>query len=115
MRDYSEAVAEIILSQLGGNKFIVMTGSKNFINDSSTGTLRMDLVQNKSKSNKLWITLKADDTYTMRFFKYTGVRFDRKTCTMKDSVTKEVKVIEGVYCDMLQDIFTDVTGLYTHL
>gem|GEM_PF-3753612 len=28
--------------------------------------------------------------------------------------TKDIEKIEGVYCDMLEEIFTDVTGLYTH-
>ena len=27
---------------------------------------------------------------------------------------KDIEKIEGVYCDMLEEIFTDVTGLYTH-
>lgn len=106
-------VADIILNQLGGNKFIVMTGSKNFVADGNT--LRMQLAKNASKANRLYITLDADDTYTMRFFKYTAPRFNSKTCSFTEAKVTEVKTVNGVYCDMLQDIFTNVTGLYTRL
>ena len=109
----SLVVAEVILSQLGGNKFVAMTGSKNFISDKNT--LRMDLVSNKSKANKLWITLQADDTYTMKFFKFTKGKLNTKTYEWKEEQSVDIRVANGVYFDMLQDIFTDVTGLYTHL
>lgn len=106
-------VADIILEQLGGYRFAVMTGSKNFIADGNT--LRMSLVRNSSKANRLWITLDGDDTYTMRFFKYTAPRFNTKTCTFTKEKVTEIKKISGVYCDQLQDIFTEVTGLYTRI
>lgn len=105
-------VADIILQQLGGGRFIAMTGSKNFISDGNT--LRMSLAKNSSEANRLWITLDGDDTYTMRFFRYTPSRFDTKTCTFTEEVT-EIKKISGVYCDQLQDIFTSTTGLYTRI
>lgn len=106
-------VANIIYNQLGGNKFVVMTGSKNFLDDGNT--LRMALAKNASKANRLWITLEADDTYTMRFFKYTAPRYSTKTYTFSDEKITEVRTIKGVYCDMLQELFTEVTGLYTRL
>ena len=65
-------IADIILQQLGGNKFLVMTGAKNLVADGNT--LRMTLPKNCSRANRLYITLDADDTYTMRFFKYTASR-----------------------------------------
>ncbi len=109
-------VAETILAQLGGNKFIAMTGSKNFIADNGSDTLRMDLVKCMTKANKLWITLdRVTDTYTMKFFKYTKGKLDMKTYEWIDEKSVDIKVVKGVYCDMLQDIFKDVTGLYTHL
>ncbi len=95
-------IAQTILSQLGGNKFIVMTGSKNFISDGNT--LRMKLTRNNAKAQFLSITLNSMDLYDMTFY----------------SLSKDFKMIikdqkNGIYCDMLQDIFTSVTGLYTHL
>lgn len=106
-------VADIILQQLGGGRFIAMTGSKNFVSDGNT--LRMSLAKNSSKANRLWITLDGDDTYTMRFFKYAAPRFNTKTCTFTEEKVTEIKKISGVYCDMLQDIFTNTTGLYTRI
>ena len=100
-------VAQTILSQLGGSKFIAMTGSKNFgagTNDNGNDYLSMHLTRNKAKAKYLTITLNANDTYTMLF---------RKTVNKYDLVT--VATYENVYCDMLQDIFTEVTGLYTSL
>ena len=106
-------VADIILNQLGGNKFVVMTGSKNFVADGNT--LRMTLAKNGSKANRLYITLDADDTYTMRFFRYTAPRFNSRTCSFTDEKITEVKTVKGVYCDQLQELFTEGTKLYTRL
>ena len=105
-------VADIILQQLGGNRFAVMTGSKNFISDGNT--LRMSLARNASKANRLYITLDFDDTYTMRFFRYTAPRWNNKKCWYDDEKITEIKTYTGVYCDQLQELFTEVTGLYTH-
>ena len=104
-------VAETILQQLGGARFVAMTGSSGFISDGNT--LRMKLIKNGSKANRLWITLDADDTYTMRFFRYTAPRFSQKTLKFSPEKITEVKTFKTVYCDQLQDLFTDVTGLYT--
>ena len=106
-------VAETILQQLGGNRFVSMTGAKNFVSDGNT--LRMSLPRNASKANRLYITLDASDTYTMRFFHYSPARLNRKTYTWSDDKIKEIKTLRGVYCDQLQNIFTSVTGMYTHL
>ncbi len=109
----TKRIADIILEQLGGNKFIAMTGSKNFISDGNT--LRMTLVSNQSKANRLWITLDGLDTYTMRFFKYTPGRLNRKTFEFTDDKEVEIAEYNGVYYDQLQSIFTSVTGLDTTL
>ncbi len=95
-------IANTILAQLGGNKFIAMTGSKNFI--ASKESLTMTLTKNKVKAKYLSVTLNSNDTYTMLFFSLNR-NFDR--------VSKSEKT--GVYFDQLQSIFTEVTGLDTHL
>ena len=51
----------------------------------------------------------------MRFFRYTPGRLNRKTYTWTEEKALEVKLVSGVYCDMLQDIFTATTGMFTHL
>lgn len=110
-------VANIILDQLGGNRFVAMTGSNHFVADGNT--LRMNLTRNASKANRLWITLDADDTYTMHFFKYTAgkLKVDHKagTATFTEDKKADVYKVSGIYCDQLQEIFTRVTGLYIRL
>ena len=106
-------IQQIILEQLGGQKFIAMTGSKDFIGDKDT--LRMSLAKNASKANRLWITYNPDDTYTMEFFRYTAPRFNSKTLEFSEAKTEKVKTYSHIYCDQLQELFTEVTHMYTRL
>lgn len=100
-------IAKTILQQLGGNRFIVMTGSKEFI-DMGNG-LRMNLAKNKTSANRLDIVYdEGKDLYRMRFFRRT---FSKKTFEVK---VRDITNYEEVYCDMLESVFTEVTGLYTH-
>lgn len=96
-----KTVATTILSQLGGNRFIAMTGSKQFSCTDNLITFKVG--SNPKKVSHVRITLDPSDTYTMEFLKVS----------MKE--IKTLKKITGVYCDMLRDIFTDNTGLYTSL
>lgn len=92
--------AQKILSQLGGNQFILMTDSKCFV-DCGNG-LSMKLDRNISNANSLKITLTASDTYDMRFSKITNKGEERLITEYK-----------GVCTDRLTDHFTAHTGLYT--
>ena len=94
-------VAKTILAQLGGNKFLVMTGSKNLA--AGKDKLSMKLTRNKSAANYLIITLTVMDTYTMEFVSVRGAS------------RKVKKTYENVYGDQLQALFTEATGLYTSL
>ena len=108
------SIASTILEQLGGNKFIAMTGASHFVSDGNT--LRMTLPKNGSKANRLYITLdKATDSYTMRFFRYTAPRMNTKTFAFTSEKVQEIHEVSGVYFDQLQPIFTSVTGFDTHL
>jgi hypothetical protein len=101
------SVAREILNQLGGNRFLAMTGSKNLMHSNNGLTLSMHLARNKSTAKYLQITLDPNDTYTMVFSKLTGKK--------NEETLVEVARYEGVYADMLQSIFTDVTGFDTRL
>jgi len=92
-----------ILAQLGGNKFLAMTGAHTLIDCGNA--LSMKLRTNKSKANYLKITLTAMDTYIVEFKK---VNYSKCTCD-------DVKVLDFVYNDQLKNIFTSVTGMYTSL
>ena len=94
-------VAETILKQLGGRRFSVMTGSKNFIDGGNS--LSMKLTRNQSWANYLRITLTSMDDYTMEFISIRGAKMTTKN------------ELNGVYFDQLQDMFTQITGLNTRL
>jgi len=95
-------VATEILNQLGGRRFTAMTGSYNFM--ATDYTLSMNLRRNKSGAKYLKITLNSMDLYDMRFSKLN-----------KDFDMIVISEHNGVYDDMLQSIFTEVTGLDTHI
>lgn len=98
------AVAETILDQLGRNKFIAMTGAKNFV--ASSTALTFDLPRGAiNKANKVRVTLTDCDTYRIAFYKWNARKLDMAT----------IGEVEGVYADQLQEIFTHHTGLYTRL
>lgn len=100
MPDYMQ-IANTTLAQLGGRRFMVMTGASN--PSGSAEGLSLKLPRNASKAQYLVIKLEADDTYTMRFIRIR--KFEAET----------VKECAGVYCDNLRNIFADVTGLATSL
>ncbi len=95
------SVAQIILSQLGGNKFIAMTGARNLM--SGEKSLTFSITGTKNKSNRVRIELASDDTYTVTFARVYNCKFN------------PIEQVSGVYCDNLQEIFTDRTGLLTSL
>lgn len=108
-------IASTILQQLGGGRFVVMTGSKDMI--AIDNGLRMSLAKNGSKANRLEITLTPWDTYKMRFYRYTSARYSTRGGQFKiypEKIT-EVKEYNDIYFDQLQELFTETTGLYTHL
>jgi hypothetical protein len=108
----NKQIANTILSQLGGNKFIAMTGAKNFFTNGND--ICFNIGKNISKANRIQIILEADDTYTMKFIKFTNGRFTKnfEYIEAKVDLLQEEK---GIYNDMLQDIFTQYTGMDTHL
>lgn len=112
----TDSVAATILEQLGGSKFTAMTGSSHYVSDGNT--LRMNLARNRSKANRLYITLdESTDTYSMRFFQYRpgGLRVRNGEAFFVEDKITEVKQVDGVYADMLCEIFTSVTGMATSL
>ena len=89
------------LKQLGGNKFIAMTGAKNFAVGPKGMGFRIG--RNSKSINYVRIDLKSNDLYDMEFINIRG------------SKIKVVKKVTGVYNDQLQKMFTKYTGMYTSL
>ena len=103
--------AEITLHQLGGNRFLVMTGAQAS-RDGNHLLLKLPIAsgswtpKNKAKIKAVRITLEASDTYTMIFYHQKGPPTHEVT---------EVARHEMVYAEDLQRLFTETTGLQTHL
>ena len=95
----STQVAETILEQLGGNRFVVMTGARSFLADGNV--LRFRLPSNFAIHgiNAVSVTLNGADTYDLVFSKVRG-----------SSVT-EVAAVTHIYVDQLRNVFRSETGL----
>jgi hypothetical protein len=107
----NKEIAKTILIQLGGRRFATFTGAKDF--GYIENGLTMKLPRNSSGANKLTITLTFMDDYTLTFEKVVLPRM-RKDYTFTTGSKKTIKLIPGVFCDTLQEVFTETTGLYTH-
>lgn len=93
--------AATILKQLGGNKFIMMTGSKNFVCDEKGIGFRF--MRNKIGAQWCNIRLNSLDLYDMTF-----------KSIKKDQVII-IKEINNLYDDQIESIFSETTGLATRL
>ena len=89
-----------MLKQLGGNKFIAMTGAKNFAVGPKGASFKIG--RNSKNVNYVRIDLK-NDLYDMEFIQMRAGKLKVKS--------KE----KGVYADQLQKMFTKNTGMYTSL
>ena len=93
-------VAHTILQQLGGRRFRMMTGARNFVgaqHADGLGFLRFRLPNPRCF---IQVTLAANDTYTVIRLKMNG------------QVKSEC---ETVYAENLRAVFTGMTGLQTSL
>lgn len=105
--------ANTMLEQLGGGRFIAMTGARDFLAFSADeeqthlGGLQFRLPRDLAKDgiNKVRITLLLSDTYKVEAL-----------VVKPRSHSFEVKgSLEGVYSDMLEEVFRDLTGLATRI
>lgn len=107
--ELQKQVGSTIIQQLGGNRFISMTGAKDF---GLLPELGIHFKIGKNHRNINFVTIKFNeglDLYEMTFEK---MRISKKTWDVKRTV---VSSHEQVYCDMLQSVFTSETGMYTSL
>ena len=104
-------VAQTIYNQLGNRRFSVMTGCKvdHLLLQTDRPGLVFRIPKNQSRATHFSIRLDPSDTYTLRFY-----RFLYSPSTGADKQLT-VRRLTDVYCDQLQRLFTDVTGLDTYL
>jgi hypothetical protein len=100
----NEWKAEEVLQQLGGRKFIAMTGAKNFAKNDPKKQITFKIGGGaKGGINYVRITLTSMDLYNIEFLKARGT--DLKVVAME----------KGVYNDQLQQMFTKHTGMNTKM
>jgi hypothetical protein len=100
-------IANTILQQLGGGRFITMTGARDILAIDAGLQFKMPARFAKDGINFVKIELADSDTYTMTF---------GKVFTSKGMPEYEEICVEPlVYADALQATFTSCTGLDTHL
>ncbi len=104
-REEKMAIAGEIIRQLGGHKFVVMTGAKDILALDSGVRFRLPGGGGFCRHgiNYVRIELDPNDTYSMAFFK----------ANKKGS--QKLAGFSFVYFDKLQELFTQETGLETHL
>jgi len=90
-----------ILAQLGGRKFIAMTGAVCYSNNN--GKTLIVKFKGSKVANIMYVTLNEMDTYDVQICKYRGME------------VKTVKEVKGAYADMLKNIFEATTFLRTSL
>ncbi len=96
-------VAKTILAQLGGPRFAAMTGAKNMAGHADALSFRLPSRFATGGINYVKVTLTPADTYHVLFVKCWGI----KTIVIAER--------DDVYAEDLQRVFSEVTGLDTHL
>ena len=99
----NQQVAATILKQLGGQRFIAMTGAKDLVavDKGLQFGLRGGLA--KDGINKVRVTLTPWDTYDVDFYKVRGTK------------VTTVRSLSHIYAGDLQPAFQNATGLDTRL
>lgn len=95
-------IASTILSQLGGSKFIAMTGAHSLLNLENGLQAKF---RGSKVANTVRIVLEPTDTYTVTFYKITKGGLD----------VTEVEGIELVHAGDLRRLFTRITKLEVSL
>lgn len=93
-------VAKTILEQLGGNRFRVMTGARDFVGSAKGLSFRLPGGGGHTKQgiNYVQIAL-VGDLYTMGFYKVRGINI------------KEIAEVSHISDENLRETFTHHTGL----
>jgi hypothetical protein len=101
----SRFIANAIYTQLGGFEFKLMTGARKFVygeDEKYNSFLQFNLVPNEfniHNYSQVRITLMPSDTYKLSFYQKTSAG------------EKEIRSVENIYCDQLQDTFELETNL----
>lgn len=96
-------VAQTILDQLGGRRFLAMTGAKHLMYTVQGLQFKLPSRFSKQGINFVNIILTPDDLYDVEFGKIFKLTY------------QVIESVNGLYFDQLQEVFTRVTGIDTHM
>ncbi|GAN79794.1 hypothetical protein [Acidocella aminolytica] len=99
----SKQVALTILSQLGGHKFLTMTGAKNLVSGSDSLSFTLPARLAVRGINRFRVTLQPSDTYTLEAWRLRNLDLQPRG------------IETGIYAEALRDTFRSMTGLETSL
>jgi hypothetical protein len=90
-------VARTIFDHLGGERFVAMTGAKNFV--GTVDSLTFKLGTNPMRVSDVRVTLTSGDLYAVSFFR----------------VGRAPRIESDVYSGTLEGVICENTGLCTRL
>lgn len=94
--------AQAALQQLGGNQFLAMTGARLLVDVGNGLQFRLPKGTTRNRSNLVLVTM-SGDTFDMTFYRLHGMTIVN---------LGHFEVVPG---ERLADLFTEQTGLDTHL
>lgn len=92
-------VGQIILKQLGGSRFVAMTGARALMGMEDGLSFKLPSNFATDGINYIRIKLNVRDTYDVEFGKTRGMKYT------------EISKQEGIYNDSLRDVISETTGL----
>ena len=98
MINANETLNQLTNSNNGANRLISMIGAKNLAKDDNSVMFKF-MRGASNKANYCKITLNSMDLYDVEFGKIHGVKY------------KIINCLDGLYGDMLFDMFQNETGL----
>jgi hypothetical protein len=99
MATANPTIAQQILTQLGGNKFVAMTGASCY----ADGNTLIAKFKGSKIANIMYVTLNDSDLYDVKICKFRGLE------------VKTIKEVSGAFAEMLKPIFEQTTKLKTSL
>lgn len=103
---------QVILNQLGGNKFVAMTGVRDILTTETSLQFKLPRLT-RNKINHVKITLNANDLYDVTFGRVSNKK-DKAFGVMMPHYDEILKV-DDVEVSNLRSVFELKTGLYTSL
>lgn len=109
-----KSVGTIIYEQLGGARFVLMTGARGFLSHpEGRGALSFTLPSKTAKNgiNHVKITLTAGDTYDLVFTKVGPQPSTKDWLAGKTQKVTVVSTHTDIYAEQLQSVVAEATGL----